>query len=412
MVVCHARLGSGAARAGRTDPRRGRPRGRRAGAGGGRPAARGRRRPGGGRPAGRRYGLAPRLPGGRRAPIRGHVDRHGALPGPPARRRGGGGERGKRRARRGLGPRRRAGRAGADPREPRHRRALGRRAGGGAATISSRRSAWRSSRATTSCCSWPRATRRRWRPTPGTSARPRRGPSWRSSSRNVTAGRRWPMSRWPTPRSASVHLWRGELDVAAASVERAHAAVADSREPLLRPGVGVMRSAVLALRGEPARALDALRGASAHGPMPRLLSVSTGLLEAQLWLALGEPDRAHRILEGLEHCSPDARQRTRAAPARRGRSGRRRAHDRGLPRGRARGPDPVRPRRGARARGDRPRRDARRGRRAARRSSARSTWPSRAAAPSAGGSLRRPGALPAAAPRSAAGRATARWRTS
>ena len=104
---------------------------------------------------------------------------------------------------------------------------------------------------------------------------------------------------------ASVHLsaWRSEG--AAASVERAHAAVADSREPLLRPGVGVMRSAVLALRGEPARALDALRGASAHGPMPRLLAVSTGLLEAQLWLALGEPDRAHRILERLEHASPD-----------------------------------------------------------------------------------------------------------
>jgi LuxR family maltose regulon positive regulatory protein len=39
--------------------------------------------------------------------------------------------------------------------------------------------------------------------------------------------------------------------------------------------------------------------------MPRLLAVSTGLLEAQLWLALGEPDRAHRILEGLEHASPD-----------------------------------------------------------------------------------------------------------
>ena len=104
---------------------------------------------------------------------------------------------------------------------------------------------------------------------------------------------------------ASVHLWRGDVDGAAASVERAHAAVADSREPLLRPGVGVMRSAVLALQGEPARALDALRGASAHGPMPRLLAVSTGLLEAQLWLALGEPDRAHRILEGLERSSPD-----------------------------------------------------------------------------------------------------------
>ena len=38
------------------------------------------------------------------APLRGHVDRHGALPGAPARRRRGGGERGKRRARRGLGP--------------------------------------------------------------------------------------------------------------------------------------------------------------------------------------------------------------------------------------------------------------------------------------------------------------------
>ena len=104
---------------------------------------------------------------------------------------------------------------------------------------------------------------------------------------------------------ASVHLWRGDLEGTAASVERAHAAVADSREPLLRPCVGVMRSAVLALRGEPARALDALRGATAHGPMPRLLEVSSGLLEAQLWLALGEPDRARRILGGLERSSPD-----------------------------------------------------------------------------------------------------------
>ncbi len=103
----------------------------------------------------------------------------------------------------------------------------------------------------------------------------------------------------------SVHLWQGSPAEAARSVDRAEAALAGATEPLLRPGVAVLRAAVLALQGEVARALDVVRGAAAHGPLPRLLTVSAGLLEAQLWLALGEPERTRRLLAELETQSPD-----------------------------------------------------------------------------------------------------------
>jgi LuxR family maltose regulon positive regulatory protein len=97
----------------------------------------------------------------------------------------------------------------------------------------------------------------------------------------------------------SVHLWRGELPEAEQAAERAGAALAGSREPLLGPAVSVLRAGLLGLKGVPLTALDVLRGATARPPVPRLLSVSAGLLEADIWLALGEPDRGRTVLAEL-----------------------------------------------------------------------------------------------------------------
>jgi LuxR family transcriptional regulator, maltose regulon positive regulatory protein len=99
---------------------------------------------------------------------------------------------------------------------------------------------------------------------------------------------------------AAAHLWRGELLEAERLADRAVATVAGSSDPLLGPAVSLLRAGVLALRGEPLRALDFVRGATAHDPSSRLLRVSASLLEADLWLALGEPDRARRVLVDLD----------------------------------------------------------------------------------------------------------------
>jgi LuxR family transcriptional regulator, maltose regulon positive regulatory protein len=99
---------------------------------------------------------------------------------------------------------------------------------------------------------------------------------------------------------AAAHLWRGKVRESEQLADRAAAAVAGSSDPLVGPAVSLLRAAVLALRGEPLRALDVVRGATAHGPSSRLLCVSAGLLEADLLLALGEPDRARRVLADLD----------------------------------------------------------------------------------------------------------------
>jgi LuxR family maltose regulon positive regulatory protein len=99
---------------------------------------------------------------------------------------------------------------------------------------------------------------------------------------------------------ATVHLWRGEVEAAEGLAERASETLEHATEPLLRPAVAQVRARLLVLKGEPLTALDLLVAASADGPLPPFLRVSTGLLEADLWLALGEPARARRRLAEID----------------------------------------------------------------------------------------------------------------
>lgn len=105
----------------------------------------------------------------------------------------------------------------------------------------------------------------------------------------------------------TVHLWRGDLEDADRFADRAAEALEQSIEPLLGPAVAQLRARLLILRGEPLTALDVLGGATAGGPLPPFLQVSTGLLEAEVWLGLGEPARARALLAeiGMED-APDA----------------------------------------------------------------------------------------------------------
>jgi LuxR family maltose regulon positive regulatory protein len=105
----------------------------------------------------------------------------------------------------------------------------------------------------------------------------------------------------------TVHLWQDELSEAERFAELAVETLEHSNEPLLGPAVAQLRARLLILRGDLLTALDLLRGAAANGPLPPFLRVSTGLLEAELWLGLGEPARARRRLAeiGMED-APDA----------------------------------------------------------------------------------------------------------
>jgi LuxR family transcriptional regulator, maltose regulon positive regulatory protein len=98
---------------------------------------------------------------------------------------------------------------------------------------------------------------------------------------------------------AMVHLWRNELDAADRAAELARAALGRSREPLLAPVVAQTRAQIHALRGDPVTALDVLRGGAHGAAHPRWLAASAGMIEADLWLALGEPGHARRSLDGL-----------------------------------------------------------------------------------------------------------------
>jgi LuxR family transcriptional regulator, maltose regulon positive regulatory protein len=105
---------------------------------------------------------------------------------------------------------------------------------------------------------------------------------------------------------ATVHLWRDELPDAERDAQRASEALGRVSEPLLGAVVGQLRARLLMLRGEPLTALELLRGVRAHGRLPRFLHVINGLLEAELWLALGEPARARTVLLELESAgAPD-----------------------------------------------------------------------------------------------------------
>jgi LuxR family maltose regulon positive regulatory protein len=98
---------------------------------------------------------------------------------------------------------------------------------------------------------------------------------------------------------ATVHLWRNELDEAERAGELALEAVGRSAEPLLAPVVAQIRAKIHSVRGDPMTALDILRGGDPGSMLPDWLRVSASLLEGELWLALGEPVRARRVLEAL-----------------------------------------------------------------------------------------------------------------
>jgi LuxR family maltose regulon positive regulatory protein len=100
--------------------------------------------------------------------------------------------------------------------------------------------------------------------------------------------------------SATVHLWRGDVEAAERLAERAAETVEHSSEPLLRPAVAQVRGRLLVMKGEPLTALDLVSASSADGPLPPFLRVSNGLLEAELWLGLGEPARARRRLAEID----------------------------------------------------------------------------------------------------------------
>jgi LuxR family transcriptional regulator, maltose regulon positive regulatory protein len=106
---------------------------------------------------------------------------------------------------------------------------------------------------------------------------------------------------------ATVQLWQGHIAEAERYAERAGDALQDTAEPLLRPALAQVRARLLVLKGDPLAALDLLRAAAAGGPLPPFLRVGSGLLEAELWLALGEPARARRRIEDLSaEDAPDA----------------------------------------------------------------------------------------------------------
>ncbi|HKP21103.1 MAG TPA: LuxR C-terminal-related transcriptional regulator [Thermoleophilaceae bacterium] len=107
---------------------------------------------------------------------------------------------------------------------------------------------------------------------------------------------------------ATVHLWWSELDDAERAGDLALEAVGRSAEPLLGAVVAQLRAKVHAVRGDPMTGLDVLRAGDRGAVLPDWLRVSAGLLEGELWLALGEPARARSVLEAVSssHLSDSA----------------------------------------------------------------------------------------------------------
>jgi LuxR family maltose regulon positive regulatory protein len=101
---------------------------------------------------------------------------------------------------------------------------------------------------------------------------------------------------------AAVHVFWSELDAAEELVERARAALHRSGERLVHLALAQLEARLLAARGDPLTALDVLRGAMrmAAPPIPKFLRVWGGALEADLLLAIGEPDEARRVLRELD----------------------------------------------------------------------------------------------------------------
>jgi LuxR family maltose regulon positive regulatory protein len=98
---------------------------------------------------------------------------------------------------------------------------------------------------------------------------------------------------------AMVHLWWNEVAEAEQASDRARDALGRSPEPLLASVVAQIRARVHALRGDPVTALDILRGSEPDAKLPTSLHVSARMIEAELWLNLGEPARARKSLDAI-----------------------------------------------------------------------------------------------------------------
>ncbi len=112
---------------------------------------------------------------------------------------------------------------------------------------------------------------------------------------------------------AMVHLWWNELDEAERAADRARDVLGRSREPLIAPVVAQVRARIQGLRGDPVTALELLRGGETVDTLPSWLRVSASMIEAELWMALGEPGRARTALTAVstselsDHAIPLAR---------------------------------------------------------------------------------------------------------
>jgi LuxR family transcriptional regulator, maltose regulon positive regulatory protein len=98
---------------------------------------------------------------------------------------------------------------------------------------------------------------------------------------------------------ATVHLWWNELDEAERAGELAREALGRSPEPMLPPLVAQIRARIHALRGDPVVALEVLRAGGSDRKLPGWLRATGSLIEADLWLGLGEPARARKALEAI-----------------------------------------------------------------------------------------------------------------
>ena len=98
---------------------------------------------------------------------------------------------------------------------------------------------------------------------------------------------------------ATVHLWWNELDEAERASELARDALGRTPEPMLPPVIGQLRAWIHALRGDPVTALEVLRGGASDRTLPPWLRVTSAMIEAELWLSLGEPARARGSLEAI-----------------------------------------------------------------------------------------------------------------
>src|SRR4029079_3316725 len=88
-------------------------------------------------------------------------------------------------------------------------------------------------------------------------------------------------------------------DEADSGADRARETLGRSAEPLIAPLVAQLRARLRAMCGDPVTGLEILRGGDRPASMPEWLRVSASFVEAELWLALGEPARARTCRESL-----------------------------------------------------------------------------------------------------------------